>query len=38
MLIRLGTIALHSMMGGTAVFCLWYALLGSLTLTLFGGS
>ena len=25
MLIRVGTIALHSVMGGTAVFCLWYA-------------
>ena len=25
MLIRVGTIALHSIMGGMAVFCLWYA-------------
>jgi hypothetical protein len=27
MLIRVGTIALHSMKGGMAVFCLWYAAL-----------
>ena len=25
MLVRVGTIALHSMMRGTAVFCPWYA-------------